>query len=132
MNILNPQSSPGAKGGVFTLPMGIWALGLVSMLMDTSSELIHSLLPVFMVTALGASITTVGVIEGVAEAAAAVTKVFSGTISDYLGKRKFLAVIGYGLAAVTKPAFPLANTIGLVFGPDRQGHSRRTTGRPGG
>jgi len=116
MNILNPQSSPGAKGGVFTLPMGIWALGLVSMLMDTSSELIHSLLPVFMVTALGASITTVGVIEGVAEAAAAVTKVFSGTISDYLGKRKFLAVIGYGLAAVTKPAFPLANTIGLVFG----------------
>jgi MFS family permease len=97
------------------LPAGIWTLGLVSMFMDISSELIHSLLPVFMATFLGASMTTIGLVEGVAEAAAAVTKIFSGAISDYLGKRKILAVLGYGLAAVTKPIFPLATTIGWVF-----------------
>lgn len=97
------------------LPAGIWALGFVSLLMDTSSELVHSLLPVFMVTVLGASMTTIGFIEGVAEATAAVTKVFSGVLSDYLGRRKLLAVFGYGLAALTKPVFPLATTIGWVF-----------------
>ncbi len=107
------QSPTG--GGLQTLPAGIWALGFVSLFMDASSELIHSLLPVFMATTLGASMTTIGLIEGIAEAAAAVTKVFSGTISDYFGKRKLLAVLGYGLAAVTKPIFPLANTIGWVF-----------------
>lgn len=95
--------------------MSIWALGLVSMFMDTSSELVHSLLPVFMVSVLGASITTVGVIEGVAEATAAFAKVFSGAISDYFGRRKFFVVLGYGLAAITKPIFPLANSIGWVF-----------------
>jgi nitrate/nitrite transporter NarK len=71
--------------------------------MDTSSELIHSLLPIFMVATLGASVVTVGLIEGVAEATAALTKVFSGALSDYLRKRKFLMVLGYGLAAFTKP-----------------------------
>jgi len=90
-------------------------LGFVSMFMDTSSELIHCLLPVFMATVLGASMTTIGLVEGVAEAAAAITKVFSGAMSDYLGKRKFLAGLGYGLAALTKPIFPLATTIGWVF-----------------
>jgi MFS family permease len=100
---------------VRNLPTGIWALGLVSMFMDTSSELVHSLLPVFMANILGASMTAIGVIEGVAEATAAVTKVFSGTISDYFGKRKLLAVLGYGLAAFTKPIFPLAKTLGWVF-----------------
>jgi len=97
------------------LPMGIWALGFVSMFMDISSELIHSLLPVFMGTVLGASMTTIGIIEGVAEATGAITKVFSGAVSDYLGKRKWLAGLGYGLGALTKPIFPLANTIGWVF-----------------
>ncbi len=86
------------------------------MLMDTSSELIHSLLPVFMASVLGASMVTIGLIEGVAEATAAITKVFSGALSDILGKRKLLAVLGYGLAAATKPVFPLATTIGWVFG----------------
>ena len=90
------------------MPSGIWALGLVSMFMDISSELIHSLLPVFMTTVLGASMTTIGLVEGVAEAAAAITKVFSGVISDCLGRRKLLAGFGYGLAALTKPIFPLA------------------------
>jgi MFS family permease len=97
------------------LPAGIWALGLGSLFMDISSELIHSLLPAFMVTVLGASMVTIGLIEGVAEATAAVTKVFSGALSDYLGKRKFLLVLGYALGAFTKPIFPLAPSIGWVF-----------------
>ena len=97
------------------LPAGIWTLGFGSLFMDISSELIHSLLPVFMVTTLGASMVAVGFIEGVAEATAAVTKVFSGALSDYLGKRKFLLVLGYALAAFTKPIFPLATSVGWVF-----------------
>ena len=98
------------------LPRSIWALGFVSLFMDVSSELVHSLLPVYMATVLGASMATIGIIEGVAEAAASITKVFSGWISDALGKRKLLALLGYGLAALTKPIFPLATTIGWVFG----------------
>ena len=97
------------------LPTGIWALGFGSLLMDVSSELIHSLLPVFMVATLGASMLTVGVVEGVAEATAAIVKVFSGALSDYLGRRKLLLVLGYGLAALTKPIFPLAPSVGWVF-----------------
>ena len=97
------------------LPTGIWALGFGSLFMDASSELIHGLLPLLMVTVLGASMTTVGLIEGVAEATAAITKVFSGALSDYLGKRKFLLVLGYALAALTKPIFPLANSVSWVF-----------------
>lgn len=85
------------------------------MFMDISSELIHSLLPIFMVTTLGASMVTVGFIEGVAEATAAITKVFSGVLSDYLGRRKFLMVLGYALALLTKPVFPLASSVGWVF-----------------
>ncbi len=83
--------------------------------MDTSSELVHSLLPVFLVSVLGASITSVGLIEGVAEATAPITKIFSGTLSDYLGRRKALTVLGYGLAAITKPLFPLAGSVGTVL-----------------
>jgi MFS family permease len=98
-----------------SIPRAIWALGFVSLLMDASSELVHSLLPVFMVSVLGASMTSVGIIEGAAEATALVTKIFSGTLSDYLGKRKLLTLIGYGLAAVTKPLFPLAGSMGMVF-----------------
>ena len=98
-----------------TLPAGIWALGFGSLFMDLSSEMIHSLLPVFMVTTLGASMITLGIIEGVAEATAAIVRVFSGSLGDYLGKRKFLMVAGYALAAFTKPVFPLASTVGWVF-----------------
>jgi len=85
------------------------------MFMDISSELIHSLLPVFLVSTLGASMVTVGLIEGAAEAIAAFTKVFSGALSDFLGRRKFLMILGYALAAFTKPIFPLATSIGWVF-----------------
>jgi MFS family permease len=98
-----------------SLPAGIWVLGFGSLFMDISSEMIHSLLPVFMVTTLGASMVTVGIIEGVAEATAAVVKVFSGVLSDYLGKRKFLLVLGYALAALTKPIFPLTTSVSWVF-----------------
>ena len=96
------------------IPGGVWALGIVSMLMDISSEMIHALLPLYLVTVLGASMLTVGTIEGVAEALAMITKIFSGALSDYLGKRKLLAATGYGLAALTKPVFPLAPTIGWL------------------
>lgn len=97
------------------IPGGIWALGLVSLCMDTSSELIHSLLPVFLVSVLGASALAVGVIEGIAEATASITKPFSGALSDFLGRRKLLTVLGYGLAAASKPLFPLAGSVGWVF-----------------
>lgn len=97
------------------IPPGIWALGFVSMLMDISSEMIHSLLPVFMVTTLGISVFAVGLMEGAAEATALIVKVFSGVVSDYWGKRKPLAVLGYGLGAMSKPLFALASTAGLVL-----------------
>ncbi|MGH8315212.1 MAG: MFS transporter, partial [Steroidobacterales bacterium] len=96
------------------VPGSVWTLGLVSMLMDVSSELIHSLLPLFMVTVLGASAFAVGLIEGFAEATAMITKVFSGYVSDRFRKRKALVVVGYGLAAITKPLFPLATSLGWV------------------
>lgn len=104
-----------SKSPLSQIPASIWVLGFVSMLMDISSELVHSLLPVFMVSALGASAFAVGMIEGMAEATALIIKVFSGTLSDYLGKRKVLAVVGYGLGAVSKPLFAIASSVGMVF-----------------
>jgi MFS family permease len=101
---------------ILSVPRTVWALGFVSMFMDISSEMIHSLLPVFLVASLGASPALVGVIEGVAEATASITKVFSGWLSDRLGRRKLLAVLGYGLGALTKPIFPLAVTPYEVLG----------------
>ena len=98
------------------LPAGIWALGFVSLLMDISSELIHSLLPVFMVAALGTSVFAVGLIEGAAEATALIVKVFSGALSDYWGRRKPMAVLGYGLGALSKPLFAIAASSGMVLG----------------
>jgi MFS family permease len=122
MDDVEPRDVPGGLGGArrsmshHRLPGGVWALGLVSLLMDTSSELVHSLLPIFLATVLGSSTTTIGLIEGSAEAVAAITKVFSGALSDYLGRRKLLVVLGYGLAAATKPVFPLATSAAWVFG----------------
>ncbi|MCK9261142.1 MAG: MFS transporter [Azoarcus sp.] len=108
-----PPFKPSARAG---LPPAIWMLGFVSLLMDVSSELIHSLLPVFLVTSLGASTLVVGLIEGAAEATALIVKVFSGVLSDYWGKRKPLALLGYGLGALSKPLFALASGPGLVLG----------------
>jgi MFS family permease len=97
------------------IPKGIWVLGFVSLLMDVSSEMIHSLLPLFMVTTLGTSVFAVGIIEGLAEATALIVKVFSGILSDYTGKRKGLAVLGYAMGAFSKPLFALASSTGLVL-----------------
>ncbi len=111
-----PAPSPGtATGGLRSIPAGVWVLGFVSMLMDISSEMVHSLLPLFMLTVLGASALTIGLIEGLAEATALIVKVFSGVLSDYLGKRKGLAVFGYALGALTKPLFAMAPTTGMVL-----------------
>jgi MFS family permease len=101
--------------GLRAIPHGIWALGFVSMFMDISSEMIHSLLPIFLISVLGASATSIGILEGVSESAVLVTKMFSGALSDWLGKRKTLAVAGYGIAALTKPLFPLAGSFPVVF-----------------
>lgn len=99
-----------------SLPRTVWALGLVSLLMDMSSEIIHGLLPLFLTTTLGASVALVGIIDGVSEATAAIAKVFSGYVSDRIGRRKPLILLGYGLAALSKPLFPLATSAGLVLG----------------
>jgi MFS family permease len=110
------QSRGRPRASFSAIPRGVWALGFVSLLMDTSSEMIHALLPVFLVSVLGASVSAVGLLEGFAEATASITKVFSGVLSDWLGKRKQLVVLGYGLAALTKPLFALAPTVGWVVG----------------
>lgn len=107
---MNPHTAAPGK-----LPAAIWVLGFVSLLMDISSEMIHSLLPLFMVGTLGASALVVGLVEGLAEATALVVKVFSGVLSDWWGKRKGLAVFGYALGALTKPLFALAPGMGLVL-----------------
>lgn len=110
------DKTTGWRRGFRRLPAGIWALGFGSLLMDTSSELVHSLLPVFLSTTLGASIVTIGLIEGIAEASVALTKLFSGAMSDKLRRRKPLVILGYGLSACVKPLFPLAPSVGWIFG----------------
>ena len=97
------------------IPKTVWALGFVSLFMDFSSELVHSLLPIFLVGSLGVSMVGVGIIEGIAEATAHIVKIFSGAISDYLSKRKILILLGYGLASLSKPFFPLAQNMETVF-----------------
>ena len=97
------------------IPRGVWVLGFVSLFMDISSEMIHSLLPIFLLGTLGVSATLLGLIEGLAEATAQIMKLFSGLISDRFGNRKGLALLGYGMAAVVKPLFPLATSAAAVF-----------------
>jgi len=104
------------RAGLGAVPWGVWVLGFVSLFMDVSSEMIHALLPLFLVSVLGASAISVGVIEGVAESTASVAKMLSGALSDRLGRHKLLAVLGYALAAGTKPAFALAPSVGWVLG----------------
>ena len=110
------NSAPPAALAVYrAIPRSVIALGFVSLFMDTSSEIIHSLLPSFLVTVLGVSALSVGIIEGTAEATNSIVKVFSGAISDWLGRRKPLVLLGYGLAAMAKPLFPLADGASLVL-----------------
>lgn len=108
------KNPPQKKSALSAVPQGVWVLGFVSLLMDMSSEMIHALLPVYLVTVLGASMTAVGAIEGIAEATASITKIFSGALSDWFGRRKWLTGFGYGLAALTKPVFPMATSIDAV------------------
>lgn len=107
-----PAPTPGQP----RIPPSIWALGLVSMLMDISSEMIHSLLPLFMVSTLGASVFMVGLIDGLAESTALIVKIFSGAVSDYLRRRKSVALFGYALSALAKPLFALATSSGTILG----------------
>ncbi|CAM3277715.1 Inner membrane transport protein YajR [Sphingomonas antarctica] len=104
------------KPATIAVPRAVWVLGFVSLFMDLSSEIIHALLPLFLTTTLGVSVAVVGAIDGVAEATASITKVFSGYISDRIGKRRPLILIGYGLAALTKPLFALAGSAEVVLG----------------
>ncbi len=108
---MQPGSQIGALGSI---PRSVWVLGCVSLFMDISSEIVHSLLPMFLMMNLGASAATIGLIEGVAEATAPIVKVFSGALSDYLGNRKWLAVTGYALGALSKPLFAIAPSVGVV------------------
>ena len=96
------------------IPRSIWVLGFVSLFTDLGSEMVHSLLPVLLATGLGVSALTIGVIEGAAEALVMVTKVFSGYLSDAMGRRKPLVLLGYGLAAAVKPLFPLADSVAII------------------
>jgi len=105
---------PGRKG-LAGVPRGVWVLGIVSLLMDVSSETIHALLPLYMATVMGASTFVIGVVEGIAESMALIIKLFSGVLSDWFRKRKPLVLLGYGLAAVSKFAFPLAPTLGWII-----------------
>src|SRR5579864_778098 len=111
--VMSVEVSPGISA-IRAVPRSVVALGFVSLFMDISSEIIHSLLPVFLVAIIGASALSVGFIEGVAEATSQVAKLFSGAISDWIGKRKPLVLAGYGLSALTKPLFPLASGVGVV------------------
>lgn len=110
----NVTGPTGSSGKPLRIPPVVWTLGFVSLLMDISSEMIHGLLPVYLITVLGTSATTVGFIEGIAEATASITKIFSGSLSDWLGRRHLLAALGYGVSALTKPIFPLASSVGWV------------------
>ena len=110
-----PNVQASTDHGLRSVPRTVIALGFVSLCMDPSSEIIHSLLPAFLVTVLGANALSIGIIEGAAEATTAIARIFSGALSDWLGKRKLLVLIGYGLAALTKPLFPLATGVGTVF-----------------
>lgn len=108
--------SQQARDGLRAMPRSVWALGFVSLFMDVSSEMIHGLLPVFLTAVLGASAEMVGLIEGVGEATASISKLFSGWLSDRLGKRKALTILGYGLGTLSKPLFALAPTAAVVLG----------------
>src|SRR5437660_8701216 len=111
----HPTGSKLGLASLQAIPVSVWTLGFVSLLMDLSSEMIHALLPLYLVTVLGTSTLTVGIIEGIAEATASMTRIFSGALSDRFGKRKVLAALGYGLAALSKPLFPLAPNVGWII-----------------
>jgi MFS family permease len=116
VRLMREQSTTERRARLAGIPHGVWLLGLVSLCMDLSSELIHALLPLYLSVSLGASMLAIGVIEGIAESTAMIVKVFSGVLSDLFRRRKPLTVLGYGLSALTKPIFPLATTLDWIVG----------------
>lgn len=126
------EKSSANKPSVKNLPRNIWAVGFTSMFMDISSEMVMNILPLFLSNVLGVQTSIIGLIDGIAEATASILKLFSGWLSDRLGGRKWLAVAGYGLSALVKPFFYIANSWGLVAGvrwADRVGKGIRTAPR---
>jgi MFS family permease len=126
-----PEYSTG-RTTIRQLPRNVWVVGLTSFLMDVSSEMVINILPLFLSNVLGVQTSIIGLIEGIAEATASILKLFSGWLSDKLGGRKWLAVAGYGLSAITKPLFYFANSWQLVAGvrwADRIGKGIRTAPR---
>lgn len=126
------EVSSAGRPSIRQLPRNVWAVGLTSFFMDVSSEMVLNILPLFLANVLGVKTNVIGLIEGLAEATASILKLFSGWLSDKLGGRKWLAVIGYGLSALSKPFFYFANSWGLVAGvrwADRVGKGIRTAPR---
>jgi len=126
----HPQA--GQDKRVLGLNANVFFLGLVSFLTDVSSEMIFTLLPLFLANILGAATVIIGLIEGVAESTASLLKIISGWFSDKLGERKSLAIVGYGLSTLAKPFMYIATTWGLVLGvrfADRLGKGVRTAPR---
>src|SRR5512138_2738680 len=110
------SAKPSQRVSVTQLPRNVWAVSLTSFFMDVSSEMVINILPLFLANVLGVQTAIIGVIEGVAEATASILKLFSGWLSDRMGSRKWLAVAGYGLSAISKPFFLIAHSWGLVAG----------------
>ena len=115
INVVDLTDKAKTRKNLEKVPQTVWLLGFVSMFMDISSEMIHSLLPIFLISVLNSSAIAVGLIEGVAEAVALISKTFSGILSDWFGKRKVLIFSGYALGTLTKPIFALATGVNLVF-----------------
>lgn len=113
---MSNDDAPAQTASRVAIPRTVMALGFVSLFMDLSSEIVHALLPIFLTTTLGASVVIVGIIDGIAEATASISKVFSGYLSDRMGRRKPLILLGYGMAALTKPLFAVAQGAGLILG----------------
>ena len=126
------KNSAVKTSGIRSLPRNVWAVSLTSFFMDISSEMVINLLPLFLSNVLGIKTNIIGIIEGVAEATASLLKIFSGWISDRTRGRKWIAVLGYGVSAVSKPFFLIANTWEFVAGvrwADRVGKGIRTSPR---
>jgi MFS family permease len=128
---LNPTQNEQPKSGLRSLPRNVWAVSLTSFLMDASSEMVLHLLPLFLSNVLGVGTAVIGVIEGLAETTSSLLKVFSGWLSDRLRARKWVAVVGYLISAISKPLFyfPNAWTAGIGRSADRLGKGVRTAPR---
>lgn len=125
-------ANPKEKNSIKDLPRNVWAVGLTSFFMDISSEMVLNIVALFLANVLGVKTNIIGLIEGFAEATASILKLFSGWFSDKMGKRKWLAVLGYGLSAVSKPFFYNAGIWELIAGVrwiDRVGKGIRTAPR---